>query len=70
MHQLRLAASFSAERYFFPVTPIEVSPIARGFFSERGLRVLVSEMLWVWIPTLTLVVASFELRGRYTSRTD
>lgn len=63
-------APFSAERYFFPLTPIEVSPIVRGFFSERGLRVLVSEMLWVWMPALILVVVSLGLRGRYTRRAD
>src|SRR5262245_43783829 len=34
-------APFSAERYFFPWRPIEVSPISiRRFFSGRGLDVL------------------------------
>jgi inner membrane protein len=41
---------FDDARYFAPVTPIRVSPIGMGFFSERGVAVLLSEALWVWIP--------------------
>jgi inner membrane protein len=59
-------APFSAARYFFPVTPIEVSPIVRGFFSERGVRVLASEMLWVWAPALVLVAVCIGVRRLYT----
>jgi len=43
------------ERYFFPWTPIEVSPLGiRRFFSERGLEVLTSEIVWVWLPAAAL----------------
>jgi inner membrane protein len=42
-------------RYFFPWTPIAVSPIGRSFFSARGWQTMQSELLWVWIPTLVLV---------------
>lgn len=43
------------ERYFFPWTPVEVSPIgAAGFFSSRGMTVLLSELKWPWIPSLLL----------------
>jgi inner membrane protein len=46
-----LFAPFSDRRYFFPFRPVEVSPIGAGaFFSERGLAVILSEMLWVWLP--------------------
>jgi inner membrane protein len=45
-----LLAPFSAERYFFPFRPIEASPIGMQFFSERGVEVLVSEVIWVWLP--------------------
>ena len=45
-------APFSKERYFFAYRPIEVSPIGiGGFFSRRGLRVLLSELRWVWLPS-------------------
>ena len=49
-----LLAPFSAERYFFPFRPIEVSPIGMQFFSERGLEVLLSEVIWVWLPALLI----------------
>ncbi len=46
---------FTAERYFFPFHPVEVSPIGvRGFLSLRGLVVVFSEILWIWTPCLIL----------------
>lgn len=47
-----LFAPFSNERYFFPhFTPIEVSPIGvAAFFSPTGLKVILSELRWVWLP--------------------
>jgi inner membrane protein len=54
-----LFAPFSTSRYFAPWRPIQVSPIGLRFFSERGLEVLASEIVWVWIPAfLVLLVAS------------
>ena len=48
---------FSNERYFFPWTPIKVSPLGIGkFFSERGLRVIKSEAIWIGIPSLVVVL--------------
>lgn len=45
-------APFSNERYFFAYRPIEVSPIGVGdFFSQRGLKVLLSELRWVGLPS-------------------
>ena len=42
---------FSNERFFFPWRPIKVSPIGISqFFSEWGLRVIRSELLWIWLP--------------------
>ena len=51
-------APFSAERFFFPWTPIQVSPIGLGFFSARGASVFVSELLWVWLPCIVLLGAA------------
>lgn len=51
-------APFSSERFFFPVTPIAVSPIGPAFFSERGVSVLASEIVWVWIPLLLINLAA------------
>src|SRR5262249_43237596 len=49
--------------FFFLLTPIRVSPIGVGrFFSARGLAVLPSEFLWVWVPTMLLAVSIIVLR--------
>lgn len=46
---------FVHERLFFPWQVIEVSPIGlRRIFSARAITVLISEMLWVWLPLLML----------------
>lgn len=46
---------FDTQRYFFPWTPIQVSPIgASHFFSSRGVDVLWSEIVWVWGPAIAL----------------
>jgi inner membrane protein len=56
-------APLSAERYFFPLRPILVSPIGvRPFFTARGAAVLRNEALWVGLPSAAL--AYFALRRR------
>ena len=56
-------APFSGRRYFFPFRPVEVSPIGVGaFFSEWGLAVIRSELLWVWLPTGLCLAAWLGLR--------
>jgi len=41
-------APFDNHRYFLPWTPIRVSPTGVGrFFTDRGLVVLQSELLWI-----------------------
>ena len=52
-----LFAPFSDARYFSPWRPIEVSPIGMGFFSARGLEVIASEIVWVWLPALVIWAA-------------
>jgi inner membrane protein len=51
-------APLDQTRYFFPWRPIEVSPIGADFFSARGLEVIVSELLWIWIPALMIIVCA------------
>lgn len=42
---------WSGARYFFPVQMIEVAPLGLSrFLSFKGLSVLWSEALWVWLP--------------------
>jgi inner membrane protein len=62
-----LLTPFSNERYFLPWTPIEVSPLGvRAFFSQRGLSVMKSEMLWVWLPAVTLAILWWMIRRIYS----
>lgn len=44
---------FDTQRFFAPWRPIEVSPFGTHLFSSpRGLAVMCSELLWVWLPAL------------------
>ena len=51
-------APFSGRRFFFPWTPIEVSPIGIGFFSGRGAEVVLSELGWIWLPAAIFGLAA------------
>jgi inner membrane protein len=58
-------APFDNTRYFFPFTPIQVSPISvRAFFSEWGARVLASELVWVWLPSAIFAGSMLWLRRK------
>jgi len=42
---------FDNTRYFFPFRPLVVPPLEpESFFTTRGIRVLMSELKWVWFP--------------------
>lgn len=54
---------FTDDRYFLPWQPIEGSPIgAARFFSQRGLEVLQSELVWVVLPILSVGLAALAIR--------
>lgn len=54
---------FDPTRYFFPFRPVAVSPIGIGqFFSEDALRILASEVAWIWAPCIGLLLISHILR--------
>jgi inner membrane protein len=61
---------FSSQRVFFSWRPILVAPIsAARFFSERGWRVLQSELLWVWLPVSGLALLIWlARRGRKSAQ--
>lgn len=60
---IALLSPFDHTRYFFPWTPIEVSPIGiRAFFSNWGLAVMKSEFVWVWLPSLFIAVVGRVIR--------
>ena len=46
---------FSDARLFWPWQPIEVAPLGiRAFFSQWGLDVLASELVWLWLPAIVI----------------
>ena len=57
---------FSSVRYFAPVQVIEVSPLSMSrIFSARMGEVLMSEILWVWVPCLLLMLLLIFARRTY-----
>jgi len=56
---------FDKDRYFLPWTPIRVSPLGVGrFFSDGGLAVLQSGLVWIWTPAALLAASAWALRRR------
>jgi len=60
---------FSDERHFAPWQPIEVSPIGRGFFSAQGVRVLLSELVWIWAPCALAAALLYAVRKTLIRKT-
>ena len=55
---------FSSGRILLPFRPIQVSPIGVGnFFTECGLRVLVSKFVWVLMPALIVGIFGAVIRN-------
>ena len=60
---------FSNARYFLPFRPITVSPIGfQGALGERGLRILLSEIRWVLMPSLLLAGSGVLARSWWARR--
>lgn len=59
---------FDPTRYFLPWRPILVSPIGAGFFSERGVAVLWSELTWVWPAAIVPGLVLYALRRMIEAR--
>lgn len=60
---------FTEARYFAPVRVIAVSPIGLSrFLSDTGVRVLWSEMQWVWLPAVALFVMVRATTGSWALR--
>lgn len=55
---------FNSNRFFFPFREIKVSPIGiEKFFSEWGLRVIFSELKYVFFPCFIILMISFLIRS-------
>jgi inner membrane protein len=62
---------FSDQRHFFPVQFIRVSPLTMGrFLGSAGLTVIKSELLWVWLPCLSLMVAAHAIRNSASTQAN
>ncbi len=60
-------APFYDARFFFPVRPIEVSPLTlHGILSPHGVAVMLNELKWIWLPSMTIVAAAALVRRRET----
>ena len=60
---------FDLTRYFFPFRPVAVSPIGiSNFFSTDALRILASEITWIWLPTLAVLLIVRGLTHRISAR--
>ena len=69
---IALFSPFDTTRYFFPWTPIWASPFGiMVLFSFWGYKILVSEIMWVWLPlTIVLLVTKIyrKIKTRYLER--
>jgi inner membrane protein len=62
-HGIAFFSPFTNARYFLPWRVIRVSPIGiLPFFSDRGLRVLGSELLWIWTPAAVFAAVGVAVR--------
>lgn len=62
-------APFSGERFFLPWTPLEVSTgNPREFLGKWGKKVVYSELIWICLPMLTLMLSVAAFRKWRGSR--
>ncbi|HSB11389.1 MAG TPA: metal-dependent hydrolase [Blastocatellia bacterium] len=60
-------APLSSRRFFLPWRPIVSTPIGMAFFSPEGAAVIKNEIIWVWLPSLAVILAPW-LRRRLAVR--
>lgn len=54
---IALLSPFDTTRYFFAWRPLLVSPIGiEGFISSYGLKVLICEIIYVWLPLSVILM--------------
>jgi inner membrane protein len=64
-HGVALLWPFTDNRMFFNVQVIEASPLSlRRFFGPAGIHVLLSEFMWVWVPSSITALIIFYGRRR------
>ena len=54
----------SSHQFFAPVQVIQVAPLGiSGLLSSRGVTVLISKIMWVWIPCLIIGIGLYAMKG-------
>lgn len=62
-------APFENTRYFFPWRPILVSPLgAANFFSEWGFRVIMAELMYIFLPCGIVILSAWGYKRYRKSR--
>jgi len=62
---LAFFSPFDQTHYFLPWQPVKVSPLGiRSFFSERGMEVIWSEIIFIGIPVVALSMLLFFARKK------
>ena len=56
-HGVAFLWPFTDQRYFFDWRPIQVSPLDARRFFRRAAGVAETELLWIWLPAIILVIA-------------
>ncbi len=58
----------NCNRYFFPIRPLEVSPLNLDRFLRQGLFIMKNEFYYVWVPCIAILLLDYFFRR--TSRHD
>jgi inner membrane protein len=61
-------APLSTARYFLPWRPIVSSPVGWSFFSSAGVTVLMNEFVWLWVPSIIVILAPWLRKWSVTRR--
>lgn len=49
----------NCNRYFFPIRPLEVSPLSLSRFFEQGIFIMKNEFYYVWIPCFVILFLDY-----------
>src|SRR6266446_6103487 len=61
--------TFRRHSLLLPLSSDRSFPDRRGLFSERGLSVLQSEFVWVWLPSIVFAILAFAIRRLFERST-
>ena len=63
---IALLAPFDNTPYSFSWQPIQVAPLyPRAMLGVWRLRIVASELLWVWLPSLVVIILASIIRRRH-----